>query len=147
MTHIASVHLARSAAPPATRWDSSFLVVARLRRELFKALLDSYRPELHYMRGPGPRWREKHGAGSPHGSDTQASARDDRITNISNAAPGMSAPSGRVHTRPARPPRPAALLSAWLASVARIAVIQTTRLTARTRRRPAHGHIELSGST
>ncbi len=19
----------------------------------------SYRPELHYMRGPGPRWREK----------------------------------------------------------------------------------------
>jgi hypothetical protein len=22
----------------------------------------SYRPELHYMRGPGPRWREKHGA-------------------------------------------------------------------------------------
>ena len=25
---------------------------------------DSYRPELHYMRGPGPRWREKHGAQS-----------------------------------------------------------------------------------
>jgi hypothetical protein len=23
--------------------------------------LDSYRPELHYMRGPGPKWREKHG--------------------------------------------------------------------------------------
>jgi hypothetical protein len=22
--------------------------------------LDSYRPELHYMRGPGPKWREKH---------------------------------------------------------------------------------------
>jgi hypothetical protein len=21
-----------------------------------------YRPELHYMRGPGPRWREKHAA-------------------------------------------------------------------------------------
>jgi hypothetical protein len=21
----------------------------------------SYRPELHYMRGPGPKWREKHG--------------------------------------------------------------------------------------
>ena len=28
----------------------------RLRREIF----DSYRPELHYMRGPGPKWREKH---------------------------------------------------------------------------------------
>src|SRR4029453_11151333 len=22
--------------------------------------LDPYRPELHYMRGPGPKWREKH---------------------------------------------------------------------------------------
>ena len=21
---------------------------------------DSYRPELHYMRGPGPQWRAKH---------------------------------------------------------------------------------------
>ncbi|WP_316396255.1 hypothetical protein [Bradyrhizobium sp. 33ap4] len=29
---------------------------------------DSYRPELHYMRGPGPKWRARHqprqGAGS-----------------------------------------------------------------------------------
>jgi hypothetical protein len=24
------------------------------------ALTDSYRPELHYMRGPGPKWRERH---------------------------------------------------------------------------------------
>ncbi len=24
-------------------------------------LLDGYRPELHYMRGPGPKWHEKHG--------------------------------------------------------------------------------------
>ena len=23
-------------------------------------LLDGYRPELHYMRGRGPRWHEKH---------------------------------------------------------------------------------------
>jgi hypothetical protein len=23
---------------------------------------DPYRPELHYMRGPGPAWRAKHGA-------------------------------------------------------------------------------------
>jgi hypothetical protein len=23
-------------------------------------LFDPYRPELHYMRGPGPKWREKH---------------------------------------------------------------------------------------
>lgn len=27
---------------------------------LSKALFDPYRPELHYMRGPGPKWHEKH---------------------------------------------------------------------------------------
>ena len=27
---------------------------------LIKALFDAYRPELHYMRGPGPKWHEKH---------------------------------------------------------------------------------------
>jgi hypothetical protein len=26
-----------------------------------KELFDPYRPELHYMRGPGPKWRMKHG--------------------------------------------------------------------------------------
>ena len=25
-----------------------------------RRLTDSYRPELHYMRGPGPKWRERH---------------------------------------------------------------------------------------
>ena len=29
-------------------------------RQLMKDLLGAYRPELHYMRGPGPKWREKH---------------------------------------------------------------------------------------
>ena len=26
-----------------------------------RRLLNPYRPEFHYMRGPGPKWREKHG--------------------------------------------------------------------------------------
>jgi hypothetical protein len=30
-----------------------------IRRRLM-AVFASYRPELHYMRGPGPKWREKH---------------------------------------------------------------------------------------
>jgi len=25
-----------------------------------KSILDPYRPELHYMRGPGPKWHAKH---------------------------------------------------------------------------------------
>ncbi len=39
----------------------------RLRRLLASAAalltIDAatYRPEAHYMRGPGPKWREKHG--------------------------------------------------------------------------------------
>jgi hypothetical protein len=31
-------------------------------RNLARALFDPYRPELHYMRGPGPKWRAKHAA-------------------------------------------------------------------------------------
>ena len=27
----------------------------------FKAAFATYRPEQHYMRGPGPAWRAKHG--------------------------------------------------------------------------------------
>jgi hypothetical protein len=30
-------------------------------RPSIQALFDPYRPERHYMRGPGPKWREKHG--------------------------------------------------------------------------------------
>lgn len=26
----------------------------------FGPFTSSYRPELHYMRGPGPKWRQKH---------------------------------------------------------------------------------------
>jgi len=34
--------------------------VVELWRTLAKDLFDPYRPERHYMRGPGPKWREKH---------------------------------------------------------------------------------------
>jgi hypothetical protein len=40
-------------------------VVAMLWRTLRRDLTDPYRPELHYMRGPGPKWRAKHGASEP----------------------------------------------------------------------------------
>jgi hypothetical protein len=29
---------------------------------LFRSMIDPYRPELHYMRGPGPKWHAKHAA-------------------------------------------------------------------------------------
>ena len=51
----AALVLARDLDATARRW-----------RWLTAALFDPYRPERHYMRGPGPKWREKHvrGAGS-----------------------------------------------------------------------------------
>lgn len=30
-------------------------------REITRDAVRPYRPELHYMRGPGPAWRAKHG--------------------------------------------------------------------------------------
>jgi hypothetical protein len=56
---------------PADR--SPFPAIAEAWRELRKGLLDSYRPDLHYMRGPGPKWREKHG--TPHATRCDAAAR------------------------------------------------------------------------
>ncbi|MBR0714885.1 hypothetical protein [Bradyrhizobium liaoningense] len=31
----------------------------------FATAFNPYRPELHYMRGPGPAWRAKHGMDAP----------------------------------------------------------------------------------
>ena len=34
--------------------------IGELLQSLARALFDPYRPELHYMRGPGPKWHAKH---------------------------------------------------------------------------------------
>jgi hypothetical protein len=34
-------------------------------RSIFRGLFDPYHPELHYMRGPGPKWHEKHDHAGP----------------------------------------------------------------------------------
>jgi hypothetical protein len=39
--------------------------LAVLWRSFLRDAFDSYRPELHYMRGPGPKWRAKHGIAEP----------------------------------------------------------------------------------
>jgi hypothetical protein len=39
-------------------------VAARQWRRFSTSLCQPYRPELHYMRGPGPKWREKHAQGA-----------------------------------------------------------------------------------
>lgn len=37
-------------------------------RSLLVRLSDPYRPELHYMRGPGPKWRARHPEPGENGS-------------------------------------------------------------------------------
>jgi hypothetical protein len=49
--------LAAVICPPKT-WSP--VIVAGALRRLVNELFDHYRPELYYMRGPGPRWRERH---------------------------------------------------------------------------------------
>ena len=38
------------------------VAIRSLWRSLRRDLFDTYRPERHYMRGPGPRWHAKHAA-------------------------------------------------------------------------------------
>lgn len=38
-----------------------YRTVAQAWQQLHCTLFDDYRPELHYMRGPGPKSREKNG--------------------------------------------------------------------------------------
>jgi hypothetical protein len=40
----------------------AFLLVVKAVRDAFREMNDPYRPELHYMRGPGPKWAARHGA-------------------------------------------------------------------------------------
>jgi hypothetical protein len=42
---------------PAPRLGRTFVDMVR---DLARDLLDPYRPERHYMRGPGPKWQAKH---------------------------------------------------------------------------------------
>jgi hypothetical protein len=44
----------------AQKTAESVSVFASVVRNLIKDIRDCYRPELHYMRGPGPKWRARH---------------------------------------------------------------------------------------
>jgi hypothetical protein len=57
-----------SVSHPATGRDGLVRLFAEFRafwRQFFARAFNPYRPELHYMRGPGPAWRAKHKALSP----------------------------------------------------------------------------------
>ena len=47
-----------------TQMDDTLIAIlvllVKIWRRLRQRIFNSYHPELHYMRGPGPKWREKH---------------------------------------------------------------------------------------
>jgi hypothetical protein len=52
---------ASTASLPLVRWAQGFrTAVAGHLQGVAKLLSDPYRPELHYMRGRGPKWHAKH---------------------------------------------------------------------------------------
>jgi len=56
--------ITRSIFPPAKPRTvflaDSLTLLVKFWHRLRQGIFHSYRPELHYMRGPGPRCREKH---------------------------------------------------------------------------------------
>jgi len=65
-----STVIPRATAPASARWSAiagfacktveTVTDFASVVHNLVLDVRDSYRPELHYMRGPGPKWRAKH---------------------------------------------------------------------------------------
>jgi len=51
--------------------------ILRAEAKLLRTISNHYRPELHYMRGPGPKWLEKHGSlpGTPQETQRSPLAR------------------------------------------------------------------------
>jgi hypothetical protein len=52
---------ASAASLAAVSIQSLRIALAGLASRLHRIAFDRYRPERHYMRGPGPKWHEKHG--------------------------------------------------------------------------------------
>jgi hypothetical protein len=59
--------LAQPAADPRLQEPVGLITEVReFWRQFFVAAFSPYRPELHYMRGPGPAWHAKHGYSRQH---------------------------------------------------------------------------------
>jgi hypothetical protein len=82
MTSITSDFL----SPPAKRRGVSsrpLAAIGDLWRQFCKRAFNPYRPELHYMRGPGPAWRAKHMAVSPAVQEMVREIRTSRAARLS----------------------------------------------------------------
>ena len=78
---------------------ASLVATVKIWRRLKKAIFDPYRPERHYMRGAGPKWREKHAATPEQCDGLIAVPAAERCKGISGDRPMSSSNS------PMRQPR------------------------------------------
>ena len=60
MATITSASLSDPRRTAATDLQSPFAELRAFWRQFVARAFNPYRPELHYMRGPGPAWRAKH---------------------------------------------------------------------------------------
>ncbi|MGD0024606.1 MAG: hypothetical protein ABSC37_08260 [Xanthobacteraceae bacterium] len=56
-------------------WRNFAKAVRELQQTTLGESAGSYRPDLHYMRGPGPKWHAKYGTLAPKTSPTAAPTR------------------------------------------------------------------------
>jgi hypothetical protein len=73
---MATITTASLSSPAGSRGGSSpFAEIRTFWRQFFARAFNPYRPELHYMRGPGPACRAKHEALSPEVQSVLAKIR------------------------------------------------------------------------
>ena len=92
----------RTIAPASVRWPAMSDLArktaetvsdfAAIVRNLALDVRDSYRPELHYMRGPGPKWRAKHQPWPGFDSKTVLPAEQHRRSQVYISRPGEANP-------------------------------------------------------
>jgi len=53
-------------------------------KQVAQGLTDMYQPSKHYMRGPGPKWRAKHGSlAKNNGGDSRLVVASSDLTRVS----------------------------------------------------------------
>ena len=85
MTTITSASIA-SAAAGRDGQSGPLVGIRSFWRQFFARAFDPYRPELHYMRGPGPAWRAKHVGLSPAVQSMLAEIRTGKARKASPSA-------------------------------------------------------------
>jgi hypothetical protein len=61
-------HLAKAACVLGFAVQKARTAIAQAWQAIMPEPASRYRPEAHYMRGPGPKWRAKHASARPWGS-------------------------------------------------------------------------------